>query len=204
MRINFLRQPIVLTLTLTLAALCAGSALAQSRQPQRSEIDDRYKWDLSHIYPDREAWQKGLADIQQKMDDIQRLQGTLAGGPENLLKAYRLNDELDVLAYRVYRYPQLSYALNTRDLEAAAGLQQVQGVFARFGTATAWLTPEVLSIGWETMSTWLDEFEGLAPYRQPIEDAYRQQKHVLSEDKERLLSYYSILGSCTTDGHRAL
>ena len=153
MRINFLRQPIVLTLTLTLAALCAGSALAQSRQPQRSEIDDRYKWDLSHIYPDWEAWQKGLAELQQKMDDIQRLQGTLAGGPENLLKAYRLNDELDILAYRVYRYPQLSYALNTRDLEAAAGLQQVQGVLARFGTATAWLTPEVLSIGWETMST---------------------------------------------------
>ncbi|MDH4157712.1 MAG: oligoendopeptidase F [candidate division Zixibacteria bacterium] len=204
MRISFLQRLINLALLLTLAAFFTSSALAQSKMPQRSEIKDKYKWDLSHIYPDWEAWRQGLAEIEQKMNDLQRFQGTLAGGPENLLRAFQLNDEVDILSYRVYRYPQLAYALDTRDPEAGAGLQQVQGVFARFGTATAWLTPELLSIGWDTMSTWLDKFEGLAPYRHPIEDAYRLQQHVLSEDKERLLSYYSILGSTPTDAHRAL
>ena len=41
------------------------------------------------------------------------------------------------------------------------------------------------------METWLNETEGLAPYRFNIEDTYRQQKHVLSADKEQLLSYFS-------------
>jgi len=41
----------------------------------------------------------------------------------------------------------------------------------------------------------LDETEGLAPYRYGIENLFRQQEHVLTEDKERLLSYFSPVNS---------
>jgi oligoendopeptidase F len=124
------------------------------------------------------------------MDEYASLQGTLSGGSQNLLRAFLLSDTLDMLSYKVYRYPGLASALDQRDNEIAARFQQVQLLFARFGTATAWFTPELLSIPWETMEKWLNETEELAPYRYGIENTYRQQAHVLSEDQERLLSYF--------------
>jgi len=177
--------------------------MAQSIR-ERSEIADKYKWNLADIYPSWEAWEQGMVDLEQKMNEFKALEGTLSKGPENVAKAFKISDEMDIIAYLVYRYPYFHASLNNRDNDAAGKLQRVNTLYAQFGTATAWFTPELLSIGWETVSKWLDEYEGLAPYRFPIEDAYRRQKHVLSEDKERLLSYYNLLGASPDDAYIAL
>ncbi|OGU56168.1 MAG: oligoendopeptidase F, partial [Ignavibacteria bacterium RBG_13_36_8] len=58
-------------------------------------------------------------------------------------------------------------------------------------TATSWINPEMLQIPWDTMKKWLDKTPALAPYRFDIEDLYRQQAHVLDEEKEKLISYYT-------------
>lgn len=194
----------VITLAVIMAVFWAALGVAQSAVKERSEIADQYKWDLSHIYPDWETWEKGLAELENTMKKFESLKGTLAQGPENVAKAFYLYDELDKLAYLVQRYPQFHWVLNTRDNEAAGRVQRVDNFYTRLGIATAWLTPELLTIKWETMAKWLKEYQGLAPYRHPIEDAYRRQAHVLSEDKERLLSYYSPLASSPNGAYTAL
>ncbi len=181
---------IILVIVFVLMAI-AGSANAGPKTLIRSEIPDKYKWNLNDIYPDWEAWEKGLAELQTKMDEYAALKGTLAQGPQQLLKASLLGDELGMLAYKVYRYPALMLATDNRDNDVSARLQQVRIVFAKFDVATSWFNPELLQIPWETMQTWLDKTKELAPYRFSIEDLYRQQKHVLDADKEQLLSYFS-------------
>ncbi len=158
---------------------------------KREDIDNKYKWNLSDIYPDWNAWETGFNALQTKMDEFANLKGTLSQGPEALLKAFQLSDELDVLAMRVYQYPKLTRDTDSRNQDVSARFQQVGILFSKFGTATSWFNPELLEIPWDTMKTWLDETPGLAPYRFGIEDLYRQQAHVLSADKEKLLSYYS-------------
>ena len=63
-----------------------------------------------------------------------------------------------------------------------------RALFAKFGTATAWFTPELLTIPQATMDQWIAQTPALAPYRFSILDNYRQQAHVLDEKGERLLS----------------
>ena len=167
------------------------SVLAEQRSMDREKIDDQYKWDLSEIYPGWEAWEQGLNDLDAKMDAFAALKGSLAKGPDSLLKALKLEDDLNILSYKVYRYPQLTRDTNTRNETASGNLQKVQILFAKFGTATAWFNPELLEIPWETMEKWLSSNEEFAPYRFGISNLYRQQNHVLTEDKETLLSYYS-------------
>lgn len=155
----------------------------------RAEIAADYKWDFSPIYADWSAWEQGMKDMEARMDAFAALKGTLKDGPAAVLQAYRLYDEIGMLQYRVYRYPQLQRDTDTRDQDVSGKLQRVQAVFAKFGTATAWFNPELLAIPEETMRGWLDATADLAPYRFPILDAYRQQKHVLDEKGEKLLSY---------------
>jgi oligoendopeptidase F len=170
----------------------------------RNEIDQKYKWNFSDIYKNWDDWEKDLNKVETMMDEYTALQGTLADGPQQILKANVMGDELGMTATKVFRYPGLQMAVDARDNDIAARMQQVRLMFAKFGTAMAWFNPEMLEIPWDTMSKWLDETPDLAPYRFGIEDLYRQQTHVLSEDKEQLLSYYSQVNSAPSSIFDAL
>jgi oligoendopeptidase F len=112
----------------------------------------------------------------------------LSQGPAAILKAYRAYDEIGMLQYKVYRYPQLQRDVDTRNQDIAGRFQRVGAIFAKFGTATAWFTPELLTIPQPTMENWIRETRDLEIYRFAIMDNYRQQEHVLDEKGERLLS----------------
>lgn len=168
-------------------------AIGISAEPEtlnRSEIPEKYKWNLNNICTNWESWEKGYNDVEAKMKEFEALKGTLAGGPQQLLKAFRLNDELQAIADKVYSYPALMFEIDTRNNDVQARLQQVRILFAKFGIATSWLNPEILSITEATMNQWLASTLELAPYKHNIENLYRQQKHILNAEGERLLSYY--------------
>lgn len=155
----------------------------------RAEIAADYKWDFAPIFPSWEAWEAGMGELKAKMDVFAALKGTLKDGPEALLKAHRLSDEIGMLNYRIYRYPALQRDTDTRDQAVNGRLQRVQALFAEFGKATAWFTPELLTVPEATVRGWIEATPELAPYRFPILETYRQQAHVLDEAGEKLLSY---------------
>jgi oligoendopeptidase F len=159
-------------------------------QMSREDIPEQYKWNLGDIYPDWETWEKDLGKVQELMEEYKGFEGKLDEGPETILKAMKLSDELGMLAYKVYQYPGLMYQTDMRANDVQAKLQQVQILFARFGQATAWFTPELLTIPQETMEEWIEETPELEPYEFNILDTYRQAEHTLSADKEQLLSYF--------------
>ena len=170
-------------------SLMPALASAKPDTRNRADIPTQYKWDFTPIFSSWDAWETALTELQSKMDAYAALKGTLAQGPAALLHAYKLSDEIGQLQYRVFRYPQLQRDVDLRNNDVNAKLQRVQTMFARFGTATAWFTPELLKIPQGTVEKWLDETPALTPYRFSILDDYRQQKHVLDEQGERLLSF---------------
>ena len=122
----------------------------------RALIPERYLWNLDDIFQGWEDWQQGLDSLQLLMERYQEFHGTLAEGPQQILAVSRLSDELGQLLYRVYQYPGLMRAQDTRDNDVQAKLEQVRIALALFEQATAWYTPELLSIPETTMRGWLD------------------------------------------------
>jgi len=182
--------------TFFLCAMSLVTALSATARPethQRAEIPAEYKWDFTPIFASWGGWEEGLKQMQVKMDAFAALKGTLAQGPEALLHAFKLNDEIGQLQYRVYSYTTLQRDTDTRDNAVNARLQRVQAVLARFGTATAWFTPELLAIPQTAVEKWIADTPALAPYRFPVMEHYRQAKHVLDEKGERLISLASQL-----------
>jgi oligoendopeptidase F len=173
------------------AALAMTTAIAQpaAAPPRnRSDIPAEYRWDFTPIYPSWDAWEAGMKEMDTKADAFAKLKGTLKDGAQAVLKAYVAFDDIGKLQYRLYRYPQLQRDVNTKDQDVAARFKRVGTVFAKFDTATAWFTPELLTVPQATMTKWIDETPALAPYRFTILDNYRREAHVLDEKGERLLS----------------
>jgi len=196
-------EKFIYTLFLT-TALMTNAAPAKPETRNRAEIPSQYKWDFTPIFADWPAWENGLKALEEKMATYAALKGTLSQGPAALLHAYQLNDEIGQLHYKVYRYPQLQRDVDLRNNDISAKLQRVQAATARFGTATAWFTPELLTIRQATVEKWIDETPALAPYRFSILDVYRQQQHVLDEKGERLLSYASQFNHTPTAAFQEL
>ena len=174
------------------------------RSRNRQEIPERYKWNLQDIFSDWDAWQKGYETLDAGIDKYAALKGTLAQGPERLLEAFQLSDEVGQLAYRVWYYPSLQHDEDQRDNAVNAKRQQVQILFARLQQAQSWFNPELLKIPLATVREWMDAQQPLRLYRFAIEDLYRQQEHVLDEAGERLMSLSTRLASAPNEAYWSL
>ncbi len=175
-----------------------------TRSRRREEIADRYKWNLSDIFPGWNEWDAGYKRLEAGIEKYAALKGRLGEGPDRLLEAFRLSEELGQLAYRVWYFPSLRYDEDQRDNTVNAKRQQVQILFARWKQAESWFNPELLKIPLGTVRGWMDASEPLGLYRFAIEDLYRQQEHVLDEAGERLMSLSSRLSSAPNDAYWAL
>ena len=184
-------------LLLSHSAAWSASALKPATQ-KRAEIASQYRWSVDAIYPNWEAWDAAMQTLESQMDAFAARKGTLKNGAQAVLDAYKAFDEIGMLQYKVYRYPQLQRDVDTRNQDIAGRFQRVNAVFAKFGTTTAWFAPELLQIPQSTMEQWIQATPALAPYRFTILDQYRQQQHVLDEKGEKLLSYATRLAQSPT------
>src|SRR5262245_6311530 len=109
----------------------SSDTLAAPTLRERSEISERFKWDLTKIYQDWDAWQAAYDELDTNIAAFARLQGTLAGGGAALLEAFRLRDLIGQLEYKVWYFASLRYDEDQRDNQINAKRQQVQILFAR-------------------------------------------------------------------------
>lgn len=171
---------------------------------ERGQIEERWKWNLADIFPGWDQWDEARAALAKGVDEYATLQGTLATGPDALLRAFQLSDTLGQIAYKVWYFVSLRYDEDQRDNAVNARKQQVQELLARWQQAASWFNPELLRLPIETARVWMDAHPDLAVYRFAIEDLYRQQEHVLDEQGEHLLSLASRLAGVPYDSYSAL
>jgi oligoendopeptidase F len=185
---------------MSLPAASAPSSLL----PSRAQVEERYKWDLSAIFADWAAWEIGYRELEQGIERLRTLEGTLAGGGDRLLQALKAQDALGQLAYKVYYFAVLRYDEDQRDNTINARKQQVQLLLARWAQATSWFNPELLRIPLETIRGWMGQSPELGVYRFTIENLFRQQEHVLDQAGEQLLSLGARLAGVPNDAYAAL
>ncbi|MBN1650817.1 MAG: oligoendopeptidase F [Bacteroidales bacterium] len=171
---------------------------------ERKDIKGEYKWNFEHIYPNWDAWQKDFEKLKKEADKLKILQGTLGKSAENLLNVFLKDEEVEKLSHKVYAYPALQKSTDNRENIFQEKLQEVMQFFAVMQTASAWIAPEIMKIPKETWMQWIAENAALEPYRFGLENMHRQKEHILSEDKERLLSYFSPMASTAANTYTNL
>ena len=81
----------------------------------RDEIDERYRWDLSSIYADDEAFLAALATAREYPEALARFRGKVSQSPEDLLAYLRLSDEAGVELGKLVNYAQRKLDEDTRN-----------------------------------------------------------------------------------------
>jgi oligoendopeptidase F len=170
-----------------------------SQAPERSEIEDKYKWDLSEIYPSEDAWRADLKVIKVKIEGITSYKGKLTESAENLYSGLQVMVDLSSFISRIFAYPSFLSSLDQRNQESAAMQNEMMAEYARLSGEIAFIDPEILAAGPEIIKRYIKEEPRLEEFDFYLLDLFRQQEHVLSEEEERLMSLLSISNSNNYD-----
>ncbi len=204
MKNSHILRAMAAAILLSLASSASAAGMAKPATQNRAEIPAQYRWDFTPIYANWEAWDAAMKELDGKIDAFVTLKGSLKKGPAAVLKAYQAFDEIGMLQYKVYGYTHLQRDVDTRNQDISGKAQRVTALFAKLGTATAWFMPELLTVPQGTMEKWIAQTPALKPYKFTIVDIYRQQKHVLDEKGEKLLSYAARFNGTPTSTFQEL
>lgn len=180
-----------------ISAFAATESFGQT--PNRADAPAEMKWNLSDIYPSWDAWRADMQKVSALTDELQQLKGKLGENSDNLLKSLQLNEEIGKISFKLYCYPYLGRSVDSRNQETNSNFMQVLGFFQQLGTSTSWVTPEMVEIPEATVMKWIEANPAYAPFKFGLTELYRLQKHVLSGDQEKLLSYFGLATGAATN-----
>ncbi len=186
-----------LSLTLILLSLVAPVAAQQPRE--RAAIPDKYKWDLSHLYPSEAAWRAAKDKLAAEIPQIRAFKGTLGTSWQRLADALELTTRLSKELARIATYAGLTADQDTR-VSAAQGMQQeMQQLAATFGAEAAFIEPEILKIDKATLDRWIEQELRLKVYTFYLNDIQRRRPHTLTDGEEQILASSSVVSSASSN-----
>jgi len=159
--------------------------------PERIDIDERYKWDLSDMYRDTQAWEADREKFIDVLPTLERFRGQLSTDGPTLLAAIKAMQSVETIIANLYVYAGLRSYEDTRASENAARFSEAQSLYARYQETLSFFTPELLAIPEHTLSQFLASTPGLAVYTHYLEEIARMRPYTLSEAEEKLLAMAS-------------
>jgi len=174
-----------------LTCLSLIMSVSSFAQQESAAVDPRFTWDLTEIYPSVEAWEEARENVMNGFPAIEALRGTLGNSAGDLYVALALVSDTTREAYRVAAYSNLNADEDLRVTKTQERRQLSQVMFAGLSEATAWMQPEILSVGEKVINTFIAEDQRLQRFTFDLDNYLRNAPHTLGQEAEETLSYFS-------------
>jgi len=162
---------------------------------QRNEIPEQFRWDLTSFYQTLQSWEAEFQKADAEVQEITKFRGKLEQGESVILQAITLHLESIRRIERIYTYAHLTSDEDTSSSAGLALLDRATNLYSRYGAASSFIVPELLSLSDEQCEKILTS-QALAPYKRMLEEILRYKPHTLSPKEEELLAHASeIFGS---------
>lgn len=146
-------------------------------------------WDLTDLYPNDAAWDEARKKTLAAVPSLGSYKGRLGEGAETLAAFLVAQSDIGRTASRVYTYASLNADADLRVSANQERQAQAIDLFTAIGEATAWSTPEILSLGKAKIDGFIASNETLKKrFDFALADTLRQAEHTLSPEGETLLA----------------
>jgi oligoendopeptidase F len=172
----------------------AASLAVFAQPPEREQIPDQAKWDLTQLYASDDAWRAAKEAFAKKIPSVAQFKGTLAQSPAQMLTALNTLSELNKELSRIYVYAALKSDQDTRVAKYQAMKNEMAQLSTAFNAETAFVEPEILKIDRAKVDSFLQQEPKLRVYRQYLDDILRRQAHTGTESEEKLIADTGLMG----------
>lgn len=153
----------------------------------REEVPTEEKWNLDDLYSDLNKWEEDLSAIEAMGNELKTFDEAIHNG-HDLFQFLKKQEELSYKFNHVFAYAMLSVDLDTRDTASQSLLDRARTLSVKVNAATSFFMPFLLSLNEAKLKEYIAEEEGLKYFEEDLFESFRYKKHVLSKEKEEILS----------------
>lgn len=184
-----------------------GENMAQNSAkelPARSDIDNKYKWNLEDFYKTIDEWQNDFDLVTKQIPELAKLKGTMSKSAKDMYNVIKSIEDAEKIAYKVYFYASSARDLDISNGEASTRHTKVQKLLSDFSTSVSWYGPELMAMSAKKINSFIASNKDLKAYEFAIEKSLRMKAHTLSAEKEELMAKLYPIGQTTTTTYSIL
>ena len=102
--------------------------------PLRSEIDSKYKWDLTAVYATDAEWERDLEKLKTLYPEMSNFKGRLLSNSETLLESIKLSETINQYFGKLYHYASNSLNADLTNEKYQEMVQRVRNVAIKSGS----------------------------------------------------------------------
>jgi oligoendopeptidase F len=172
------------------AAAVAGLALSMPAWAQSAAGNGGgAAWDLTELYPNDAAWDAARKEALSALGGIAKYKGRLGESAEVLAQVLGLQSDLGRTISRIYVYANSKADEDVRIAVNQEKSSQAIDLYTAFGEASAWMAPELLTLGKPKIDSFI---AGNATLKSRFDfylaNIERHAPHTLSPEGEALLA----------------
>lgn len=155
--------------------------------PVRAQVAKESTWDLESIFATPADWEAAFVAADAALPTVAAFAGKLSD-PEALVAFFATAEKLQLQVSHIGVYAHLGFATDTSNTDAAARTDRAMGLATRFGAAVAYMEPELLALGAETLTQWGATHPNLSGYAHYFDRLSRRAAHIRSGEVEEVLT----------------
>jgi len=159
-----------------------------SMAKQRNEIEEKYTWDLTTIFPTDEAFEAELAQVSEEVKKAAGLAGHLLDSADSLLTTTKIQLDLMRRIEKLYSYAHMKNDQDTRVAKYQEYQAKGMTLYSDFGQSFAFYEPEFMAITEEQYQAFLAEQPALQLYQHYFDKLLKKKAHILTQREEELLA----------------
>ncbi len=155
---------------------------------ERNEIDARYKWDLSVIYPTQDDFDADYRKAQEAIKDFAKYETLMCNSAKDLYNTLKSMTDIQSIIEKLWQYAHLNFDVDAANDDYQSLYAKVRNLAIDAGTVSWFVEPYLLRIDEETIQSWLSTYKRLATFRRMIEKIMRRKNHTLSDECEKMMA----------------
>ena len=161
---------------------------------ERKNIEEKYKWNIDVIYPNKEKLDNDINKVKEIMEEINKYKGKLSQSKDNLYNVLSLSEKASRILQNLYVYTHMKQHEDTR-INANQGLATKTDMLStELSTSLSYMVPEIISMDEKLLNEYLED-EKLKFYKKSIDEILREKPHTLSEKEEEILASVGDIAS---------
>ena len=158
------------------------------KQKTRSEISDKYKWDLTRIYKTDEDWNNDFNKLKELSKDIEKYEYNLFESKDNLENYLILSEKLEKLENKLESYASLHQSEDATNVTYQKMTNDITDLVMKINEKDSFFDELFYKTEFSKIEEYAKESEIINLYLEVFRRKLRYKDHYLPKDKEKLVS----------------
>jgi len=161
--------------------------MASINIPERKEINDSDKWDLTPLIKNDEEWEKIYKDLETQINGYEKFEGRMGESLSTFKSSLEFDLNISREIEKIYTYAHLRSDEDKTNQFTLAMYQRSVNLYTRISELSSFMTPEIQGIDENIIKTYMDH-ESMIEFRFFLEKILRFKPHTLPKDIEHIIA----------------